>query len=169
MAKPSISKVFLIVLRRRRKDGGFPQPYGEAGYANGRRRPGAGTVIAMNINWLWARSVASLTSYWRMNGWQAHLSHSQWLQSAVNHGISLVTVPKLPPCRARQHNGRQYLPVLRETGKCQRGCCGMAGTYGHEAKNHKIRSGSMSYPGIRRCSDCRVIAVWRPDIPAVVR
>lgn len=47
------------------------------------------------------------------------------------------------------------------------GCCGMAGTYGHEAKTMKIRSGSMSYHGIRLCSDCRVTAVWRPDIPAV--
>ena len=36
-------------------------------------------------------------------------------------------------------------------------------------KTIKIRSGSMSYPGIRLCSDCRVIAVWRPDIPAVAR
>lgn len=49
------------------------------------------------------------------------------------------------------------------------GCCGMAGTYGHEAKIIKIRSGSMSYPGIRRCSDCRVIAAWQPDIPAEAR
>lgn len=46
MAKPSILKVFLIVLRRRRKDGGFPQPYGEAGYANGGRRSGAGTLLS---------------------------------------------------------------------------------------------------------------------------
>ncbi|SQD04045.1 putative FAD-binding oxidase [Escherichia coli] len=36
-------------------------------------------------------------------------------------------------------------------------------------KTIKIRSGSMSYPGIRLCSDCRVTAVWRPDIPAVAR
>ena len=36
------------------------------------------------------------------------------------------------------------------------GCCGMAGTYGHEAKDHKNSLGIYRvYPGIRRCSDCR--------------
>ena len=69
---------------------------------------------------------------------KAHLSHSQWLQSAVNHGISLVTVPKLPPCRVRQHNGPRYLPVYgAKLENVSVGCCGMAGTYGHEAKNHE--------------------------------
>ncbi len=29
-----------------KKDGGFPQPYGEAGYANGGRRSGAGTLLS---------------------------------------------------------------------------------------------------------------------------
>lgn len=33
----------------------------------------------------------------------------------------------------------------------------------------KIRSGFMSYFGIRLCSDCRVIVVWRSDIFVVVR
>ena len=59
------------------KDGGFPQPYGEAGacqwWASSQRWY---FVITMNINWRLARNVASLTSYWRMNGWQAH-SESQ--------------------------------------------------------------------------------------------
>lgn len=32
------------------------------------------------------------------------------------------------------------------------GCCGMAGTYGHELTNHKNSLGIMSYPGIRRCN-----------------
>ena len=127
-------------------------------------------VIAMNINWRWARSVASLTSYWRMNGWQAHLSHSQWLQSAVNHGISLVTVPKLPPCRVRQHNGPRYLPVLARNWKMSAWvAAAWQGLTDMKRKTMKIRSGSMSYPGIRLCSDCRVTAVWRPDIPAVAR
>lgn len=115
-------------------------------------------------------NVASLTSYWRMNGWQAHLSHSQWLQSAVNHGISLVTVPKLPPCRVRQHNGPRYLPVLARNWKMSAWvAAAWQGLTDMKRKTIKIRSGSMSYPGIRLCSDCRVTAVWRPDIPAVVR
>ena len=70
----------------------------------------------------------------------------------------------------RQHNGPRYF--ARFGAKLENvsvGCCGMAGTYGHEAKTIKIRSGSMSYPGIRLCSDCRVTAVWRPDIPAVAK
>lgn len=113
---------------------------------------------------------ASLTYYWRMNGWQAHLTHSQWLQSAVNHGISLVTVPKLPLCRARQHNGPRYLPVLARNWKMSAWvAAAWQGLTDMKRKTIKIRSGSMSYPGIRRCSDCRVIAVWRPDIPAVAR
>lgn len=47
------------------------------------------------------------------------------------------------------------------------GCCGMAGTYGHEAKNHENSLGIYELSRIRLCSDCRVTAVWRPDIPAV--
>ncbi|UMX92545.1 hypothetical protein MJ581_09740 [Escherichia coli] len=168
--KPSISKLFLIVCEDGEKDGGFPQPYGEAGDANG-GRSGAGTLLSMNINWRWARNVASLTSYWRMNGWQAPLTHSQWLQSAVNHVVFLWSLYR--SYRALPGAPAQWAAMLPIFGaKLENigvGCCGMAGTYGHEAKNHKIRSGSMSYPGIRRCSDCRVIAVWRPDIPAVAR
>lgn len=39
-------KGFLNRFAKTAKDGGFPQPYGEAGYANGRRRPGAGTLLS---------------------------------------------------------------------------------------------------------------------------
>ncbi len=79
-AKPSILKVFLIVLRRRRKRRGFPQPYGEAGYANGRRRSGAVLCYRDEYKLALGEERGEFTSYWRMNGWQAHLSHSQWLQ-----------------------------------------------------------------------------------------
>ncbi len=77
MAKPSISKAFLIVLRRRRKDGGFPQPYGEAGDANGGRRSALVLCYRDEYKLALGEERGSLTSYWRMNGWQAHLTHSQ--------------------------------------------------------------------------------------------
>lgn len=41
------------------------------------------------------------------------------------------------------------------------GCCGMAGTYGHEVKTTLIRSAFTSCRGIRRCSACHATAVWR--------
>lgn len=44
------------------------------------------------------------------------------------------------------------------------GCCGMAGTYGHEVKTTRTRSVSMSCRGIRRCSVCRGTVV-RPRLP----
>ncbi|MFP1527579.1 hypothetical protein ACLB1R_08355 [Escherichia coli] len=62
----------------------------------------------------------------------------------MNHGISLVTVPKLPPCRVRQHNRAAIF--ARFGAKLENvsvGCCGMAGTYGHEAKNHKNSLGDL--------------------------
>ncbi len=73
MAKLSISKVFLIVLQDGEKDGGFPQPYGEAGYANVGVDPALVLCYRDEYKLALGRSVASLTSYWRMNGWQAHL------------------------------------------------------------------------------------------------
>ncbi len=74
MAKPSISKAFLIVLRNGEKDGGFPQPYGEAGYANGGVDPALVLCYRDEYKLALGENVARLTSYWRMNGWQAHLS-----------------------------------------------------------------------------------------------
>lgn len=44
------------------------------------------------------------------------------------------------------------------------GCCGMAGTYGHEVKNHQNSLGSMSYHGTVQCNDCHVTVVWLPGI-----
>ncbi len=78
-------------------------------------------------------------------------------------------VPKLPPCRVRQHNGPRYLPVWRETGKCQRGLLRHGRDLRHEAKNHKNSLGIYELSWHQACSDCRVTAVWRPDIPAVAR
>jgi hypothetical protein len=49
------------------------------------------------------------------------------------------------------------------------GCCGMAGTYGHEVKNHANSLGIYELSGIRRCSVCRETAVWRRATPAAAR
>ncbi len=80
--KPSISKAFLIVLRRRRKRRRIPQPCGEAGDANGGRRSGAGICYRDEYKLALGEERGEFNVYWRMNGWQAHLTHSQWLQSA---------------------------------------------------------------------------------------
>ncbi|MDQ6191287.1 hypothetical protein M3O75_13170 [Klebsiella pneumoniae] len=40
------------------------------------------------------------------------------------------------------------------------GCCGMAGTYGHEVKTTPTRWPFTRSPGSRRCSGCRETAVW---------
>lgn len=72
--------------------------------------------------------------------------------------------------RVRQHNGPRYLPVLARNWKMSAWvAAAWQGLTDMKRKTMKIRSGSMSYPGIRLCSDCRVTAVWRPDIPAVAR
>ncbi len=70
-------------------------------------------------------------SYWRMNGWQAHLSHSQWLQSAVinsryffGHCTEVTALPGAPA---------QWAAIFARFGakleNVSVGCCGMAGTY----------------------------------------
>lgn len=105
-----------------------------------------------------------------MNGWQTHFSHSRWQRLVASRGISLATVPKSPPCRVRQRSGPRYLPVLARSWKMSVWvAAAWRGLTDMKRKIIKIRSGSMSYPGIRRCSDCRVIAAWQPDIPAEAR
>ncbi|WP_436405012.1 (Fe-S)-binding protein [Pantoea rodasii] len=42
------------------------------------------------------------------------------------------------------------------------GCCGMAGTYGHESKTSKTHWASTSFHGIRNCRSCRVNAASQP-------
>ncbi len=70
MAKPSILKVFLTFCEDGEKDGGFPQPYGEAGMPMVGVDPALVLCYRDEYKLRWARNVASLTSYWRMNGWQ---------------------------------------------------------------------------------------------------
>lgn len=46
------------------------------------------------------------------------------------------------------------------------GCCGMAGTYGHELTNHKNSLGIYELSRIRRCNVYRETVAWQPAIPA---
>lgn len=67
-------------------------------------------------------------------------------------------------------SGQQWAAIFARFGakleNVSVGCCGMAGTYGHEARTCKTRSAFMSYHGIRRCSVCRGSAARRPAILA---
>ncbi len=139
-------KGFLNRFARRRKDGGFPQPYGEAGYANGK----ASTrrwyfVIAMNIKLALGEERGEfnvlLANEWLASAMQpvATVSGESWY--FFGHCAEVTALPGAPA---------QWAAIFARFGakleNVSVGCCGMAGTYGHEAKNHKIRSGSMNYP-----------------------
>ncbi|XPE50182.1 hypothetical protein ACNKHL_10190 [Shigella flexneri] len=117
-----------------------------------------------------ARNVASLTSYWRMNRLASALesqpvatvSGESWY--FFGHCTEVTALPGAPA---------QWAAIFARFGAKLENVSVALLRHGRDLqmkrKTIKIRSGFMSYPAFRLCSDCRVTAVWRPDIPAVAR
>ncbi len=142
--KAQHTKVFLIVLRRRRKRRRISSTYGEAGYANGRRRSGAGTLLSDEYKLALGEERGEFNVLLAMNGSQAHLSHSQWLQSAVNH-VFLWSLYRSYRLAGRASTmGAIFARFGAKLENVSVGCCGRQGLTDMKRKTIKIRSGSMS-------------------------
>ncbi len=65
---------------------------------------------------------------------------------AAKRGICLVTVRKSRAARGAEAVGRDFIRFGAKLENVSVGCCGMAGTYGHEVKTMPTRWISTRFP-----------------------